>query len=303
MEPRGRRCFGALVTMDSSDLEDESNGSLGSAVWEVLVTVLVAPIAMLDGLLGSSSWTGGFSLSRLLICAVGWEVTFRAFRWLTRWLFFAGRPSRCSRVVLGSGDLPGENAEDLRQELQMLNLPRLQSRARKSGVAQLALDRASDAHRGRLVKLHPYLVQMVMAKEREHAETRALELLADLGPSYFVSIMHATIVGVRGVFHATSLLGAPSNVKLVMAAAHGTQWAETLSAIEQTNHLFLSYLLVDLCHMLASFPRLGGLDMIAHHVVFIVCSAVCGSLRVLPFPFAWLILGELSTIWCADRLH
>jgi hypothetical protein len=82
-----------------------------------------------------------------------------------------------------------------------------------------------------------------------------------------------------------------------MTAAHGTQWAAMLSAIEQTNHLFLSYLLIDLCHMLASFPRLGGFDMIAHHTVFITCSMVCGILRVLPFPFAWLILGELSTIW------
>lgn len=265
-------------------------------VWEALVTVLVAPIAMAEGLLGLSSWSSGLSMSRLLICAVGWEVAFRSFRHLTQWLIVG---TSIARVLLGSGELPGENVEGLRQELRELNLPKLKSRALKSGVPQLAINHASDIHSGRLVRLHPHLVQTVLAKERQYAELRALEVLAELGPSYFVSVLHATIVGVRGVFHATSIVGAPSNVKLVMAAAHNTQWAATLSDIEQTNHLFLSYLLVDLAHMLASFPRLGGFDMIAHHTVFITCSVVCGSLRVLPFPFSWLILGELSTIWYA----
>ena len=267
-----------------------------SAVWEALVTVLVAPFAMAEGLLGLSSCSSGLSLSRLLICAVGWEVAFRFFRYLMQWLVVG---SNIARVLLGNGELPGENEEALRQELRQLNLPKLKSRALKSGLSQLAINHASEIHTGRLIKLHPYLVQMVMSNERQRAELRALDVLAELGPSYFVSVLHATIVGVRGVFHAMSMVGAPSNVKLVMAAGRSTQWAATLSSIEQTNHLFLSYLLVDLAHMLASFPRLGGSDMIAHHTVFITCSVVCGSLRILPFPFSWLILGELSTIWYA----
>eukprot|EP01043_Picozoa_sp_COSAG02_P059388 COSAG02_NODE_7562_length_2960_cov_4.329256_1_plen_296_part_10 len=238
---------------------------MSAAVWEALITMLVAPIALLEGLLGLSSWSTGLSLPRLLICAVGWEVVFRAFRYLIRWLLVG---NKSSRVVLGSGELSGENVEALRQELRALNLPKLKSRALKSGVTQLAIDRASDSLRGHLIRLHPYLSKLVLAKERQYAEARALDTLAEQGPSYFVSLLHASIVGVRGVFHATSIVGAPSNVKLVMAAGHGTHWAATLSAIEQTNHLFLSYLLVDLCHMMASFPQLGGFDMIAHHTVF-----------------------------------
>lgn len=264
------------------------------AVWEAVVTVLVAPIAILEGMCGLSSSSGGLSLPTLLICALGWEVAFRSFRYLIRGLLVS---TTSLRVVLGSGNLPGENLEALRQELRALNLHTLKTRALKSGVTQLAIDRASEGLKGQLTRLHPYLVRMVLENERKHAEIRALDTLAEQGPSYFVSLLHATIVGVRGVFHAIAIVGAPSQVKLVMTAAHGTQWAATLSAIEQTNHLFLSYLLIDLCHMLASFPRLGGFDMIAHHTVFITCSMVCGILRVLPFPFAWLILGELSTIW------
>jgi hypothetical protein len=35
--------------------------------------------------------------------------------------------------------------------------------------------------------------------------------------------------------------------------------------------------------------------MIAHHVGFITAAFVCGSGRILPFPFAWLICGEVSS--------
>ena len=95
-----------------------------------------------------------------------------------------------------------------------------------------------------------------------------------------------------------------------------------LLAVEQTNHLFLSYLLVDLCHIIAKFPTLvrgpglkvstpaqtkhpgwylefefqttqGGADMLAHHGLFIFCAAACGGCRVLGFAFGWLIIGEV----------
>ena len=108
---------------------------------------------------------------------------------------------------------------------------------------------------------------------------------------------------VTGVGHVAALVSAPPAVKLVNAAARGTtpELEAALDGIELTNHLFLSYLIYDLCHMVAAFPTLGGWDMMAHHTVFIICSGVCGTLRVLGFPFAWLIVGELSTIWLGVR--
>ena len=40
----------------------------------------------------------------------------------------------------------------------------------------------------------------------------------------------------------------------------------------------------------------GGADVVAHHVLFALASYVCGSNRVFPWPLAWLIIGELSTL-------
>ena len=53
--------------------------------------------------------------------------------------------------------------------------------------------------------------------ERSHAQHRALQLLAEQGPSYCVSVIHAAIVGLRGVGHVLALLSAPPAVKLVNA--------------------------------------------------------------------------------------
>ena len=52
----------------------------------------------------------------------------------------------------------------------------------------------------------------------------------------------------------------------------------------------------DVSHVLLEYPRLGGMDVVAHHVLFALASYVCGSNRVFPWPFAWLIIGELSTL-------
>lgn len=51
--------------------------------------------------------------------------------------------------------------------------------------------------------------------------------------------------------------------------------------------LFASFLLYDVAHVLAAFPRLGGADTALHHVGFLGCAYFNGSRRVLAFPFAW----------------
>jgi hypothetical protein len=276
-------------------LMGDTEDAVAPAALEALITVLLAPLVIVERLLPAPGLSGGLSTPRLLLCGLGWELAFRAFRWATKSLFILG--SDGARVLLGAGQLPGEDAEGLQRELRALTLPLLKSRALKSGLDEAAIRRAFDGAVAP-TRIHRHLVSLVLEAERRRAELRTLDVLYEQGPSYFVSMLHATIVGVRGVFHATALLNAPPTVKIVMAAARDTEWAATLDAIEQTNHLFLSYLLFDMLHMVAAFPKLGGFDMIAHHTVFIICSAVCGSLCALPFPFAWLILGELSTIWC-----
>jgi len=65
--------------------------------------------------------------------------------------------------------------------------------------------------------------------------------------------------------------------------------------MEFTNFVFGGYLLSDLAHILARFPKLGGLDAAFHHAVFALCSLVAGSSQSMMLPFAWLLLGEMST--------
>ena len=63
-----------------------------------------------------------------------------------------------------------------------------------------------------------------------------------------------------------------------------------------TNHLFFSYLIYDLAHVVWQYPSIGGLDTIAHHCGFIFASLVCATYRLFPLAFGWLMMGELSTI-------
>ena len=120
------------------------------------------------------------------------------------------------------------------------------------------------------------------------------EKLARLGASYVVALVHALLVGLRGVWHVYALLDAPIGAKLAIPDA-SSPWHAAAAATETTNVLFLSWLLYDLAHVLLSFPALGAADTVAHHAGFICASAICGAHRILPFAFGWLIVGELSS--------
>ena len=53
-------------------------------------------------------------------------------------------------------------------------------------------------------------------------------------------------------------------------------WVSELRGVELSNHFFLSYLLYDIWHIMLAYPKLGGLDMLAHHALFIGCALTCG---------------------------
>ena len=117
------------------------------------------------------------------------------------------------------------------------------------------------------------------------------------GNSYAVSFVHASIVVVRGLQHLIQQYGAPLEAKFLQRPYDSVnEWAAGAAAIEPTNTIFLAFLLYDVSHVLLEYPRLGGMDVVAHHVLFAAASYVCGSNRVFPWPFAWLIIGELSTL-------
>eukprot|EP01051_Picozoa_sp_SAG22_P021274 SAG22_NODE_4636_length_1208_cov_1.589720_1_plen_215_part_10 len=142
-----------------------------------------------------------------------------------------------------------------------------------------------------------HLVDPAAATEKHRAA------LKTSGASYCASICHAALVTVRGCGHLAVLLGGASEAaKLsIDAAPAGSSVEREQQAILVSCHLFLGYLLVDLCHVVAHYPALGGLDMLAHHGIFIFCAAGAGYCRVLGFAFSWLIIGEASTVLLGVR--
>jgi hypothetical protein len=51
----------------------------------------------------------------------------------------------------------------------------------------------------------------------------------------------------------------------------------------------------DLAHVLMRYPALGKMDMVVHHLVFIICAILAGGTQIYMWQFSWLIIGELST--------
>eukprot|EP00180_Rhodochaete_pulchella_P001797 Plantae.Rhodophyta-Rhodochaete_pulchella.ctg2700.p1 GENE.Plantae.Rhodophyta-Rhodochaete_pulchella.ctg2700~~Plantae.Rhodophyta-Rhodochaete_pulchella.ctg2700.p1 ORF type:complete len:179 (+),score=26.22 Plantae.Rhodophyta-Rhodochaete_pulchella.ctg2700:1-537(+) len=56
-------------------------------------------------------------------------------------------------------------------------------------------------------------------------------------------------------------------------------------------------MLYDLAHVVFEYPKLGGLDMFLHHIFFLVGAWLGSASRTMVFPFGWLLLTELSTIF------
>lgn len=119
--------------------------------------------------------------------------------------------------------------------------------------------------------------------------------LLELGPSYGVSLLHAALVGGLGCWHVASLWGAPLSAKLHIPP-EDEPWHSAASAVELSNVLLFSYLCYDIVHVIYNFPRLGGYDMVLHHVGFLSTAAICSKYRSGPFSFSLLLLPELSSI-------
>lgn len=120
------------------------------------------------------------------------------------------------------------------------------------------------------------------------------------GVSYLTSTIHATIVAIRGTRHLYRLWSAPMYIKLQAPLKH-LATEDTLHYIQEarsvifTNIILGGYLVSDLIHVISNYPKLGKIDTICHHLVFLICSWMAGMYRLFPFMFGWLIVGEAST--------
>ena len=125
------------------------------------------------------------------------------------------------------------------------------------------------------------------------------------GPSYATSQVHAVYASYRGILHLYDLSFASNLDKVFNPRTHildgiqTTRWAGL--EVATTNILFLSYLLYDLLHVIYQYPKLGGIDTILHHILFAMCSVINGTYGIMPYPFGWLVVGEISTIFLNVR--
>lgn len=138
-----------------------------------------------------------------------------------------------------------------------------------------------------LYRLSSYMLRSRCATEHDKLRRQ--------GASYVVALVHAAIMASRGSYHVLRMLSAPTAVKLAIPSA-ASAWYAVACETETTNVLFLSWLLYDVLHVATAFPALGGVDTVAHHLGFISASLICSTHRILPFPFSWLLCGELSSI-------
>jgi hypothetical protein len=135
-----------------------------------------------------------------------------------------------------------------------------------------------------------------------------LQTIQTCGPSYIVSTIHAIIVTARGCIHLIQLWDAPSFDKFVIPSSFALQDDNTNMnyrgahlLVARTNIIFVSYLLYDVCHVIYQYPKLGKVDTILHHILFIICSFINGTYGIMAFAFGWLIVGEASTIFLNIR--
>ncbi len=124
---------------------------------------------------------------------------------------------------------------------------------------------------------------------------KANEEFTSCAPSYVMSFVHAIVVGSLGIWVLSGLWDCPLHDKFFINDATPPQTLKIVDVIERTNWVFFGYMIDDLAHVLARYPKLGKMDMVAHHLVFIVCSILAGYAQIFVFPFSWLLIGELST--------
>ncbi|CAJ1966821.1 unnamed protein product [Cylindrotheca closterium] len=149
-------------------------------------------------------------------------------------------------------------------------------------------------------QLSTSILKRLVQKDGFALEPKHHHTLVSHGPSYVCSMIHCVINGYCGIVQLIGLRDAPSQVKLVFPPVP-EEVALYIRGVELSNAFFFAFLAFDLFHVLRLYPKLGGIDTVAHHSVFLTCSIINGGYQILPYPFSWLIIGELSTIFLNIR--
>eukprot|EP01013_Petalomonas_cantuscygni_P003688 TRINITY_DN13908_c0_g1_i1.p1 TRINITY_DN13908_c0_g1~~TRINITY_DN13908_c0_g1_i1.p1 ORF type:complete len:316 (+),score=43.62 TRINITY_DN13908_c0_g1_i1:94-1041(+) len=121
-------------------------------------------------------------------------------------------------------------------------------------------------------------------------------------PQYSVSTVHASVVAVQIVPVFVALLRCYPNSYNETPTAEGTAPSADSNFLSQTitrcigiAYVMVGYFFQDLAQVLWHYPRLGGVDVVVHHLVHLV-SLTAGIVHRSPMlPFSWLVLTEATT--------
>ena len=130
-----------------------------------------------------------------------------------------------------------------------------------------------------------YQVGKVVVKRSAHPEVKRL------GASYGVAFANALLCSVGGFWAVASLLAGDFAGRLVVTDAPSPYWPGGPAGelvYQRFAHSFLGWLVYDIVHIATHFPKLGGVDTVAHHVGFICLTCLGSTYRILPFPVGWL---------------
>ena len=153
---------------------------------------------------------------------------------------------------------------------------------------------------GSIYQLTKSLLHKLIQRDGFALEPKHLSILVSHGPSYACSMIHSFITGYRGIMDSIGFSGASPETKLFFPPTP-KEYIPFIRSVALTNAFFFAYLAQDLFHVVRMYPKLGGIDIVVHHLVFMTCSLINGGFQILPYPFTWLILGELSTIFLNIR--
>ena len=117
-------------------------------------------------------------------------------------------------------------------------------------------------------------------------------------PSYVVSYVHAFFLSWAGWRIVVNLESASLAEQAWLYANDDTR---LVGFVEMTTMVFFTYVLYDMFHLILEFPDLGGYDMAAHHVGFLVAAFGAYVYGAYPLMIGWLCTCETSTPFLSTR--
>ena len=113
-------------------------------------------------------------------------------------------------------------------------------------------------------------------------------------PSYIVSYVHAFFLTWAGWRIVTRLERADLAARAFLYDSAQTD-PDFVFFVELTTLVFFTYVLYDMFHLIIEFPDLGGYDMAAHHVGFLIAAMGAYTYGAYPLVLGWLCTCETST--------